>query len=204
MLKAIIFDFDGVIADTYEMTVSIFQRLNDSITEKQFQDHFRGNVFDGSSALIFDKSMRLEFFRIQKEEFHIGHFFELKDIIHNLSQQYDLHIISSNSDENIMHFLELGGYNGCFDKILGCNTHFSKEKKFQMIFDEYTILPEECLFITDTVGDLIEAYNKGIPSIAVSWGFHDKDWLESQSPMAIVHNPEELARVVYDYIQKEV
>ena len=79
--KVIIFDFDGVIADTYEMTVSIFQRLNDSITEKQFQDHFRGNVFDGSSALVLDKSMQLEFFRIQKEEFHIGHFFELKSLI---------------------------------------------------------------------------------------------------------------------------
>ena len=38
-----------------------------------------------------------------------------------------------------------------------------------MIFQEYGISENECVFITDTIGDIKEAKHLNIPCIAVNW-----------------------------------
>lgn len=45
MLKAIIFDFDGVIADTFRMCLDIHKNNERNITTKRYRDFHNGNGF---------------------------------------------------------------------------------------------------------------------------------------------------------------
>ena len=71
-------------------------------------------------------------------------------------------------------------------------TEKSKKKKFRMTFEEYSLLPSECVFITDTLGDLLEANLLEVPTIAVTWGYHDETRLKYGKPHNIIHEFDDL------------
>lgn len=50
----------------------------------------------------------------------------------------------------------------------------------------------ECIYVGDSEVDLNTAENAGLPCIAVSWGFRDRDFLVEQGAKRIIDQPEEL------------
>jgi phosphoglycolate phosphatase-like HAD superfamily hydrolase len=54
------------------------------------------------------------------------------------------------------------------------------------LVEKYKINKNECIFITDTLGDLIEAKESGVSSIAVDFGFHDKETLLKGEPYKVI------------------
>jgi len=59
--------------------------------------------------------------------------------------------------------------------------------------------PGNCVFVTDTLGDMREAAEVGISSIAVSWGFQKHATLEQGKPFRVVDKPADLATAVRAY-----
>jgi phosphoglycolate phosphatase-like HAD superfamily hydrolase len=53
-------------------------------------------------------------------------------------------------------------------------------------------LPKDCIFVTDTIGDIKEARHFDILSIAVTWWYHPRKLLLSEKPYQIVESPREL------------
>lgn len=195
MIKAIIFDFDGVIGDTHDINFSISKEFDPNITEQDFIDHHLGNVFDEPKIKFKPEDVPI-FFEKQKKLFTRNHLFPLETVIEKLYGQFQLFVISSTQDENIVHYLSLGNLSHYFKEVLGSTTHKSKVEKFKMIFKEYNISPLECIFITDTVGDIIEAKKVGVSTIGVTWGYHDEKLLLSHNPSAIVNTPTELLATI--------
>ena len=52
-----------------------------------------------------------------------------------------------------------------------------------------------CVIIGDSTMDIETAHNAGMDSIAVTWGFHDRERLIASKPGRIVENPEEIAAI---------
>lgn len=73
-----------------------------------------------------------------------------------------------------------------FSDILGADTHTSKVIKLQSLLDKYEVNPQNSVFITDTLGDILESNKVGIRSIGVLWGLHDKETLERGDPTIII------------------
>ena len=46
MIKAIIFDFDGVIGDTYQINFDVSRLFDSNFSTQDFVDHHMGNVFE--------------------------------------------------------------------------------------------------------------------------------------------------------------
>lgn len=195
MIKAIIFDFDGVLIDTYDISFDIMKTIDKGITEQNFKDHFNGNAYKEERIKFKQKDIPI-FFKKQKEKFTSKHLFSIKKVLKKLSDNFQLFIVSSTIDENIKYFLKIGNYDKFFQKILGATTHKLKVEKFKMIFSQFNLKPEECLFITDTVGDIIEARKVNIKTIGVTWGYHEKELLLKQKPFAVVDNAEELLEII--------
>lgn len=191
----IIFDFDGVIGDTYDINYGLSQSLVGDVSEQDFIDHHKGNVFAEPKINFLPEHIPVYFER-QKQQFTREHLFPIVDLLEPLSEKFQLFIISSTIDENISHFLSLGSYNQYFKNILGATVHRSKVEKFKMIFNVYGLSPDQCLFVTDTVGDIIEARNVGVDVVGVTWGYHDEDLLRAEGPRAIIHTPEELMNAI--------
>lgn len=82
---------------------------------------------------------------------------DIKKIIKNLSKKSRLFIVSSTINKTIEDYLLRHCILKCFTEILGYDIEKSKVKKFKMLFDKYSINPQNAIFISDTSGDIKEA-----------------------------------------------
>lgn len=191
-LKVILFDFDGVIVDTFAFCHRI-ANMRSPVAEEDYRARFEGNINDALKKVDRSRSPSFDFF---------GHYVpelmlckpkeELADAIKTLARDHALIIISSTTTPPITEFLALHGLNDCFKEILGNDVEKSKVKKIQGVLDRYGITPSETVFVTDTLGDIWEAEACGVKSIAVSWGYHPVETLEKGNPYKVIHRPDEL------------
>ena len=116
-----------------------------------------------------------------------------------LALRYRLAIITSSVESPVTEYFEDKKIRHCFDAIFDMNVHRSKVVKFGMARERYGASVEDCIFITDTLGDIREANNAGVQTIAVTWGFHDRATLQRGSPYAIIDTPAELIPTIHRY-----
>lgn len=82
---------------------------------------------------------------------------------------------------------------------MGNDIHTSKVKKMKMVFKKYDITPDDCVFITDTLGDMHEAARAGVGAIGITWGFHTSATLFRGKPFKLVEKPDDLLTAVPEY-----
>ena len=68
--------------------------------------------------------------------------------------------------------------------------------KFRKVLSDFGFKEKECIFVTDTLGDILEANEVEIPTIAVDFGYHERERLEKGKPTKIISNFEELLEIV--------
>ena len=188
--KLVIFDFDGVLVDTLGIVYKINKEINLDLSLEEYRSFFEGNI---NFAVRKDGSPK---------KFHSG-FFDLYDsgsreviipdvlklIVKELARDYILIIISSTHTESIKKILERESVLEYFSEILGVDVEKNKIIKINSVLKKYKILPKDTVFITDTLGDIREASKCEVESIAVTWGYHEKETLVKGTPVAIIDNP---------------
>ena len=202
-MKLILFDFDGVFVNTFDLTYDILQELgSEPFSKKEFRKILSGNPYE--SKVITDRvpknpNARTPFFK----KFALGllkktpeHGF--KSVIKKLSGKYELAIVSSSLDEAIESFLKKTKLDLHFKKIYGVNSGRSKVKKIKMALKDFKVKPEDAVYVTDTLGNIDDATEAGVKSIGVTWGYHKKSTLKKGKPMAIVDKPKDLLQYIYE------
>jgi phosphoglycolate phosphatase len=203
-MKAILFDFDGVLANTIELSFKIHTVKNKNLTLEHFQNYSTGNFYDG-----YDKAVKEgkhipadDFYGEYKKGLDILTIHEiLHDAVMALSQNYKLVIISSTDSSYIKDFLIKEKLVELFTDVLGADVHRSKTHKIKTILEKYNLSPLDVVFITDTLGDIKEANECSVPSIGVTWGLHDKSILEKGNPVKIIDNPQDLSTAIEDVLK---
>jgi phosphoglycolate phosphatase-like HAD superfamily hydrolase len=161
MTKAIVFDFDGVLHDTFDIGFKTNQAINPSVTIDNYKDSFNGNLYELKKELTLEDIKT--FFAIQAREFdNLVMDEETKKELLKLKENHKLFIVSSNSEISLKKYLERSN------------------------------LPNECIFVTDTLGDLLEAQKVAVKAVAVNYGFHEAERLKKGNPIAIISNLREL------------
>lgn len=194
-MKSIIFDFDGVIHDTFDLAYEVNQKvLGKDITKDEYRDFFSGNIFE---RVEINKENSEKFFELQNEAFQ---YLKIEDNIKNnlekLAEKYPLFIVSSNQEGALETYFKNNNFMHIFKEVLGAETHKSKVEKFKYLFEKYKLLADECVFVTDTLGDILEGKKVGLRSIAVDYGFHDRDRLEKGEPFKIVSSFDEVMETI--------
>ncbi|MFA5841312.1 MAG: HAD hydrolase-like protein [Candidatus Paceibacterota bacterium] len=198
-MKLVIFDFDGVLANTVEFSYNIHTKKNKDLTWKHFQDYSLGNFWEGYEKAVKDGK------HIPADDFH-GDYKKnldmltvekiLHDLILFLEKKYRLVIVSSTNSTHINDFLIRENIAECFSDILGADVHKNKTFKIKTILEKYNLSPVDTVFITDTLGDIKEATECKVGSIAVTWGLHDRLILEKGNPVHIIDNPQDLIEAI--------
>jgi phosphoglycolate phosphatase-like HAD superfamily hydrolase len=195
MIKAIVFDFDGVILDTYEDHYQISTRRFKGLTREMHRALFDGNIFETKGSLaVQDESVDVpilggEMILASNVEPHIA------ETLRGLVADCPLYIISSNREGILNQFLQRNDLD-MFTHVMGSETHLKKDVKFQMLFDKYNLKPEEVVFVTDTLGDILEANKVGVKSIGVDFGFHEMERLQRGNPYEIISDFRMISDVV--------
>ena len=197
MSKAILFDFDGVIVNTFDFCYEINKSLGSGLTEAQYRDLFNGNINDHfkkeAPNKVEQKKGDGEFFKFYRPELMKLHPVPgMAKVIQEMAQHSKLFIVSSTDGNIIRDFLEREGLLACFIEVLGNDVDYSKVNKIKMILENHKFLSDDCIFITDTLGDIREAEKCGVKSIAVTWGYQPAETLVQGNPLKIINKPEEL------------
>lgn len=196
----IFFDFDGVFVDSFDMVLAIAQELNPSAEASHIRWVMEGNVFERLQELeragdfVIDNNF--------DKKYHAGIVHHpliggMQEVVQDVVFDHSLVIVSSSHSDPIRAFLAAHGIGHHFCTVLGNDVHQKKTYKMRSHLEQggYT-QDHRAVMVTDSLGDIEEARSLGIPSIAVSWGYHPIHTIEKGKPDAIVHAPADLPRVI--------
>jgi phosphoglycolate phosphatase len=190
-MKAVIFDFDGVIHNTFDFhRKKIKEFYGIDFSKRDFEDIHNGNIFKNKNMLNKNWLNYRDYIYNEITNLNIEN--DVRDALLKLSKKYDLFIVSSGGTKNINDYLGNNGIINIFKEVLGLEFDKSKVNKFKYLFNKYGLSNEECLFITDTLGDILEANEVNIKTIAVDFGYHSKETLKKGNPYKIISKMDEL------------
>lgn len=203
--KLLLFDFDGVIFDSFDAMSPLVTKHWGTTPEEQREVHNQ-NVFvmtgDETPEDIALEEARIAAFYAEADRVLPDTcvvFPGMREVLPQLAVDYRLFVVSSSLSSTITKVLEKCGLAECFSGIYGMENERSKVKKIHAILAAAAKHPRESLFITDTLGDVREARHAGVDAIAVTWGFHDKARVREGEPWDICDDPAELPNKIARY-----
>jgi len=199
----IIFDFDGVLADSFDSFFSLTRAgmkfIGLSLTPDQYRNLFMGNVHQGLMGFINNEEKYSAYSEFRKNNYDkyykVRLFSGVVESLKQLQKNYILTITSSGNKTNILNLLNKNNADNLFDLILATN-EYTKENMVKETIAKFKVAPKETIMITDTVGDIKIAKEFGLKTIAVTWGFHSEKMLKSSDPNFVAQSFEELQKIL--------
>lgn len=205
----IIFDFDGTIADTYELASEIYNRIAPEYNCRPAgpDDHELLRTKTTQELLKIYGVSRLKLLalllRVRKEL--SKHIPEIKLVsgmdtalpeIRNSG--YKMGILTSNSANNVSKFMDINNLSGLFDFIYSGKSLMGKEKVIRRLLIHEKISADRVIYVGDETRDIEASKQAGIPVISVSWGLNRRDVLAAMSPDQIADEPRELIGCIHN------
>jgi len=197
-IDKIIFDFDGTVADTFQLNVGLIKEMRPDTSKKEIE-LFRNNgvaVLQKELNLSLKEVLKLLGLLAKKQTQIINKakiFPGIKNIFDELRKKnIKFIILSSNSTENIEKWL--GHQKIKVDKIITHNNIFGKDKLLKKMGKQF-------VYVGDEVRDVEACKKAGVKIIGVTWGFNTKKALERAKADYLVDNRMELRKLLLTLIQ---
>jgi phosphoglycolate phosphatase len=208
-VKAIVFDFDGTLADTYHAFVEIANRLSGEFGYKPVNPEDQDKLKHLSVRELIKQSeispLKIPFVlnkvtselrqKIQDIKPINGIPIFLKELKDN---GYLLGIITSNLHENVLSFLKINNLEHLFDFIYSGTTLFGKHKVINQLLKQHKLIPNEIIYVGDETRDIRSAQKSKVKVIAVAWGFNSPEILAQHQPDFLIYHPQELIGAIKD------
>lgn len=201
--SAIIFDFDGTIADTQYI---LGQILNELADEYNYPKGKKENIslYRNKSAKQFIKEdLKMSWLRLPgfirrikseliKKRDEVEPFPEIIQAIKELKfRGYLMYIVSSSSEETISEFLKKNNLN-IFNLIFSGSSLFGKHRNIKRVLKREKLEEGKVIYVGDEIRDIDAAKKSGIDIIAVSWGFNSRESLIKNNGDCIIDSPSQL------------
>lgn len=200
MKHAIIFDFDGVLADSFKdlfrLNQDAMRQIGQKLTQQAYCDLFLNNVHRSLNKAVPDLKKRKIFNAFKDREF-VNYYASVqlfpfsRNLIVKLARRSALGIVSSTPRDLIIRLLMKNKLEKYFQIISGSQAASKKDE----IIETVKVLGqpyEQTFFVTDTAGDIKAGQELQLKTAGVSWGFHPVNLLQTKRPEKIFLKPEEL------------
>lgn len=192
MIKYIVFDFDGTLADTFDVIKNI------AMNEYSEYD-IDVELFKSEGAKGMLKMLNIPRWKIPgmilnvtnklRNSKNIKLFPGIVDLLINLKKDYKIGILSSNSKEIINDTLKEYDIENLFEFVYSESSLFGKHSVLKRMCSKHNIDPLEVIYVGDEDRDIIAAKKANLKSIAVTWGFNSKEKLSRENPDYLVDSP---------------
>ena len=190
MLKGIIFDFDGVVAESVQVKTeafgNLYKRYGDNIVKKVIKHHeTNGGMSRFEKIKLYHKSFLNKVITNQEIEELANQFSKLVvdkviespyvpgvlDYIQKCKKKYRLFISTGTPTNEMSQILDRRGISKYFIEVYG-----SPEKKYEhisKIMSKYDYHPNELIFYGDANTDIDAAEKANIPFVLIKNSFND-------------------------------
>ena len=205
--RALIFDFDGTIADTLDEVLKLYNQMSDEfqlrpiseeelpalrkLTLSELLEHLE------ISKLAVPKILYKGTRTLKKSIPHLPLIEDMDTALKQLRKSIEyMGILTSNSEENAQLFLKTHNIEDLFDFVLSTSKLTGKSRYLKNVLSKYELEPQDAIYIGDEVRDIKSAKKAGIPIAAVTFGFNSKEALEKESPDYLCDTPAELVKIL--------
>lgn len=203
-MAAIIFDFDGTIANTFDYTVGFLAReAGRPPLSKEERTAMHGVSMGriGRQLGISWPRMSMLFFKGRREMSpamkNVEPFGGMPDVIRQLhGQKHELYILSTNTTRNINKFLQRHELDDYFKDVYGGVGMFGKAPALRRLLREQHIETRKAIYIGDELRDVLAAQSLEVRVIAVTWGFARLDDLKAQKVNGLAWRTADIVRLV--------
>ncbi|WFB36585.1 HAD family hydrolase [Kiritimatiellota bacterium B12222] len=210
---AALFDLDGTLVDSLQ---DIAASMNEVLVNRGFSPHpvepYRVFVGDGmdmlvrrvlpkevdvSSSLLRDmiQDMKLAYARHWRE--HAFAYEGIKELLVSLGEQgYLLGVLSNKPEAFTREMVSYVFPDINFNIVRGARTQVPIKPDpagAHAILKEWGLEPEQVLYVGDTNTDMQTGKNTGMYTVGVTWGFRDREELESNGADDVVDHPQEIS-----------
>jgi phosphoglycolate phosphatase len=199
--RVLIFDFDGVLADSLNVFEACVQAacresgVSAPADRAAFLRLFDGNMFAGLQAAGVPASVLPSLIGALRRhlEARAGEYRlwpGVPETLVRLAQTSDIFVVTSGIAGVVAGVLQRHRVT-CVRRILGAEEGTGKVEKIRMA--AATCLGKSFFYVGDTCGDVLEGRAAGAHTVAAAWGWHDATRLRTTRPDHLLFAPLELA-----------
>ncbi len=205
-IRHVVFDFDGTLADTLHLVTDIYNGLA--------AEHGLRTVTPAAKLSLARKTPG-EVLRELETPLHwipfiaasilermrrrIGEALPFEGVLETCRRLHEsginLHIVSSNSPDNIHAFLARHGLQ-YFEEIVSGGAIFGKHRLLKRLLEKLGETAESAVYVGDEVRDIAAARRIHMSVIAVRWGYSHPEILSRHAPDHLVSRPAEIAEIL--------
>ena len=215
MIKAVIFDLDGTLLDTLE---DLANACNYALRSCGYEEHAINEYvkFVGSGRYVLIQRILPEIYRenevvINKvlalfDEYYGDHMLDTTKPYEGIDNMIDglkknnikLAVVSNKPDEFAAEVVKKY-FGDKFEITYGQRVNHAVKPDPRTVYEVIEYLKvgkEECIYVGDSDVDMITAKNANVKSVGVAWGFRGEEELISAGANHIIHNPNDLLKLI--------
>jgi phosphoglycolate phosphatase len=205
MKKAVIFDFDGTIGDSFNYVYSFLktEARNTSNPSASQVNKLRQMSMRRLALHLGVPVWKLPFtyfkgrrvMRAQMENVKI--FAGMDTVIKQLhAEGVKLFVVSANSSRNVHKFLRQSDLDKYFTAVRGGAGIMGKRSIMQQLLIRYQLSKATTWCVGDETSDVVAATAVGLPCLAVTWGFADPKHMKLLEPAAIANKVSDIPKIL--------
>jgi|GEM_PF-691651 len=194
MLKAAVFDYDGVIVDSFPSVFGVYKTICEELDVRYPEDIDEFRKIYGRNHLECHENLGIKLkdygrvekiFRREIIKKNPPLFPDIASVVKKLSESYRLALVSNNFKKEIKSKLKLFGLKKYFSLISAREDHqiyshehshrqFIKSEAITNTLAELEIKPEESIYIGDMIGDYRSGVKAGLDKVIIvdyGWGY---------------------------------
>lgn len=207
----LIFDFDGTLVDSFCCVIEKFNILANGFNFRKINLEEIDELRNLSSSELI-KYLKIPIYKIpiviyrvrkylQKEMYKLLPFTGVPKVLQDLSDAgFSLGIITSNSEENVISWLDYHEIKQYFSFIHVESSYFGKKRLLKKVMKTNKIEQKHSFYIGDETRDIEAAKQCNMFSIAVTWGYNSEKILSQYYPHYIARVPADILKIVYNCV----
>ncbi len=201
MERAIIFDFDGTLADSLPAVIDVFRELtghSEPYAAEVVAKYRHLSLLELASELhvpkwkipmLVVKGRRMLQKHLKDIRPHAGIHAMLADLQNSGERLY---ILSSNSSQNVNDYLQHHKLASYFTGVFGGVSLLGKAPRLNKLIESEKVDITNSWYVGDETRDVIAAHAVGLRIASVTWGYNSAEALALKQPDFIANTPTEL------------